>query len=296
VENHASKAPLMTAAQQQLIDLLDAQASQVRTLNASVYIDTSVGGAKKGKVTDYREISGYILLRKPNTLRMIGLVPIVRTHLFDMVSDGQTFELWIPAKNKFYVGRNDVIPAGKTGLEALRPDVVNNAILVRQINPETEIAVLETGFETVVDPKTHKPVDQADYRLDVIVRGLNEWYLGRKIFFSRVDLRVERQLIYDEKGNVATEAIYDQYKDFGGINLPSKIEIIRPEEEYDITINMIKVTLNQPLTDEQFTLAQPPGAQLVRLDQPSTVSARGGDGEGSGNKQNPNTPPAPQPR
>ena len=65
---------------------------------------SSVGGEKKGKVTDYEEIRGYILVRKPDMLRMIGLFPIVRNKAFDMVSEGDEFKLSIPAKNKFYVG------------------------------------------------------------------------------------------------------------------------------------------------------------------------------------------------
>ena len=39
---------------------------------------------------------------------MIGLMPIVRNHAFDMVSDGRDFKLWIPPKNRFVVGRNDI--------------------------------------------------------------------------------------------------------------------------------------------------------------------------------------------
>jgi hypothetical protein len=30
----------------------------------------------------------------------------------------------------------------------------------------------------------------------------------------------------------------------------------------------VKLQLNQPLRDDQFALPQPPGAELVRLDQP----------------------------
>jgi hypothetical protein len=29
---------------------------------------------------------------------------------------------------------------------------------------------------------------------------------------------------------------------------------------------MVKIILNEPLKDDQFALAQPPGSQLVRLD------------------------------
>ena len=66
---------------------------------------------KKGHYTDYKEIRGYVLARKPDALHMVGLMPIVRTTAFDMVSDGQEFKLWIPPKNRFVVGKNDVADA-----------------------------------------------------------------------------------------------------------------------------------------------------------------------------------------
>ena len=101
---------LKTATQQELIDYINAQAAAIQTMQATVDIDTTVGGVQKGKVTDYQEIRGYVLVRKPAMLRMIGLMPIVRNKAFDMVSDGTTFKLSIPARSKFYTGHNDVVP------------------------------------------------------------------------------------------------------------------------------------------------------------------------------------------
>ena len=66
-------------------------------------------GRKKARSRSIEEIRGYILVRKPDMLRMIGLFPIVRNTAFDMVSDGDRFKLSIPAKNKFYVGSAEVI-------------------------------------------------------------------------------------------------------------------------------------------------------------------------------------------
>src|SRR3984893_16845311 len=111
--SHSVKPPitptsLQSATQQQLIDFINNQAAKIQSMQATVDIDTSVGGAKKGKVTDYQQIRGYVLARKPAMLRMIGLMPIVRNRAFDMVSDGHNFKLWIPTKNRFVVGRNDV--------------------------------------------------------------------------------------------------------------------------------------------------------------------------------------------
>jgi len=71
-----------------LIDSINQQAEKLRSLQATVDIDTSAGGAKKGHVTDYKEIRGYVLTRKPAMLHMIGLLPIVRTTAFDMEQRG----------------------------------------------------------------------------------------------------------------------------------------------------------------------------------------------------------------
>jgi hypothetical protein len=103
VEDRYSKEPLKESSQQGLIDAINRQAETIQSLKATVDIDTSAGGIKKGKVTDYKEIRGYVLARKPEELHMIGLMPIVRTTAFDMVSDGNQFKLWIPPKNRFVI-------------------------------------------------------------------------------------------------------------------------------------------------------------------------------------------------
>lgn len=92
VEEQYSKAPLKNSTQQGLIDSVNQQAEAIRTLKATVQIASSAGGIKKGKVTDYTDIRGYILARKPDELRMVGLMPYVRTTAFDMVSDGREFK------------------------------------------------------------------------------------------------------------------------------------------------------------------------------------------------------------
>jgi outer membrane lipoprotein-sorting protein len=265
VERQLSTAPLKSATQQELIDAINAQAARIRTMQATVDIDTSVGGEMKGKVTDYKEIRGYVLARQPNMLRMIGLLPIVRNRAFDMVSDGKDFKLWIPPKNRFVVGRNDVeTPNPKQPFENVRPKNIYEALLIRPIDPEQEIAVLENGYETVLDSRRHR-VEQPDYELVVVRKGKMGWFLSRKIIFSRTDLEPHRQLIYDERGVLVTDVRYGDYKDYGGISFPTQTEIERPQEEYDITLNIVKLEFNKPLTDEQFELQQPPGAEIVHL-------------------------------
>ena len=39
----------------------------------------------------------------------------------------------------------------------------------------------------------------------------------------------------------------------------------RPQEEYNITLKMVKLTLNKPLKADQFQLEAPPGAVITEL-------------------------------
>jgi outer membrane lipoprotein-sorting protein len=275
VERVVTGAPLKTATQQDLIDYVNREAAKVRSMQATVDIDTTVGGARKGKITDYEEIRGYVLARKPAMLRMIGLMPVVRNTAFDMVSDGQVFKLWIPPKNRFLVGRNDqTVDPGQQSIENLRPQHIYDALLLREVDPEKEIAVLENDEEIVRDKEGH-PVEQGAYHLDIARKGERGWFLSRKIIFSRTDLLPHRQLVYDDFGNLATDARYEKYEDYGGIQFPSQIEIRRPREEYDIVLHMVKLQLNGVLTDEQFALAQPAGAAVKQLGEPAVKTPGG---------------------
>ena len=245
-------------------------------MQATVAIDTAVGGAKKGRVIEYEQIRGYVLARKPAMLRMIGLLPFIRSTAFDMVSDGREFKLYIAPKNRFVIGQNDVVtPNPQQPLENLRPQVIFDALLLREIGPD-ERPVLQSGTETVIGDKGRR-YQQPDYVILVIrSQGENDWFLSRKIYFNRTDLLPNRQEIFDQTGTVVTDARYSNYKDYEGVQFPSKIEIRRPEEEYDITLTIVKLDLNQALSDEKFVLVQPPGTQVIHLDQNQPTPNGGG--------------------
>src|SRR5262249_50976915 len=195
---------------------------------------------------------------------------------FDMVSDGREFKVSIPPKNRFVVGRNDLVtPNPQQPLENLRPQVIYDALLLREIDPRNEIPFLENGTETVTLAKDRK-YEQPDYVIDVIRSRENDYWLSRKIVFSRLDLLPNRQLIYDESGTLVTDAHYSDYKDYNAVLFPSRIEIWRPEEEYKITLTMVKLTMNLQLANEKFALEQPPGAQVIHLDTNPAAQHGGG--------------------
>jgi outer membrane lipoprotein-sorting protein len=253
-------AQLQTATCNDLIERINAQATQIQTLKATVGITVSVGGSKLGKITQYQEIRGYILARKPSSLRMIGLLPILQNHVFDMVSSGQEFKLWIPAKNRFIAGNNDVARPSAEPMENLRPQIISDALLLQAVDPQNELAVLEEGE---IDPATRKMSLRADYTLNIIKQSGREWDLSRKVVFDRIDMQPHQQLFYDEHGSIVTDVHYDEYRKFNGVFFPTKIEIWRPHEEYAIKLDVTKLTINGPIMDDQFTLDLPSGAGLA---------------------------------
>src|ERR1051326_6232948 len=276
VKMRTSTAALKDASLEQLVQSINSNAARLTSLKATVDIDSSVLEQKKEKVTDNPQIAGYILMRKPEMLRMIGLVPVVHNHMFDMVSNGKNFELAIPVKNKFIVGSNrQPAKPSPQPMENLRPQHISDALLLKPIDTEKEIAVLEHTTEIVKDPKTHKDAEQDAYTVVVIDKDESGYYLAHKILFSRTDLLPHEQYIYDRQGRLATYAHYENFANHGGIMFPSIIAIQRPIEGYGITLSIVKLDVNAPLTDDQFVLTQPPGSQLINLDTQSSAAVEG---------------------
>ena len=113
-------------------------------------MSATTGGGLQGKETQSLSFSGYILMRKPEFLRVLLLVPVVRTQALDMVSDGQNFKLYIPPRKRAIVGSNTLTTTSKNGLENLRPDVIYDSMFIQ--GPEqdqimsmtTDIRVIES--------------------------------------------------------------------------------------------------------------------------------------------------------
>ena len=112
----------------------------------------------------------------------------------------------------------------------------------------------------------------------------DRYFLSRRIVFSRVDLLPHRQFIYGKQGELLTDVSYESFADYGGgVLLPNSITIERPIEEYEIILTVLKSRLNEPLKDEQFVLNQPPGSQLINLDDKNRTTSA----ENQANKDKP---------
>jgi outer membrane lipoprotein-sorting protein len=264
--------PVMDADAVQLVERINQRYEQINTLNATVDFAASVGGAHQGQQTDYTSIRGHILFRKPQMLRVLGLVPVLQTRAFDLASDGTTFTLLIPPKNRAIRGANSVTKKGKNPLENLRPEIFVDAMLIRDIPPGRIVSLIHESA-TTQDPKTRQLIELPEYDLTVL-SGATPAPLPatvqianpqRVIRFSRINLMPAELDIYNTSGDLETQVLYSNYQDFGGTLFPATITIYRPLDEFHVTLTVEKLTVNQPLSDDQFQLQIPAGVQVQDL-------------------------------
>src|SRR5580704_603792 len=128
--------PTMDAGQSELLDAYNRQADAVRTVNASVLMSPTAGLAYSGVIHQYHQVSGFVLAARPEMIRVIGQAPVVGTNIFDMVSDGQMFRIFIPSKNQFLVGPTQFERATENPIENLRPQHLLDALFWTAIGGE----------------------------------------------------------------------------------------------------------------------------------------------------------------
>src|SRR5258708_4025287 len=98
---------VMGATLDRLLTQVDTRFNEIQTINATVEIVASEGGARQGQIKEFPSFSGYIFLRKPESLRVLMRVPILGSQALDMVSDGKTWKLWIPSKKLAMTGTSE---------------------------------------------------------------------------------------------------------------------------------------------------------------------------------------------
>jgi outer membrane lipoprotein-sorting protein len=247
---------LITASREDLVRRLQNQYDAVRAINATVDMTPALGSVYKGEITEYKDIRAYVLIRKPTDIRIIGLAPVVRSKVFDMVSTGQDFQILLPAENRFIKGRNDAPPVSKNSLENLRPEAFLEAMLVPPPDLSVETALLIDATDE----------ENALYILVLVGKTAEgKLTIDRTIFFDRTTLFVVRQKRYNDAGETLSDTRYRDFKVYGKTNFPSTIDINRPKDGYGVVIGMVKLEMNVNLTDDKFVLTRPEGTELKTI-------------------------------
>jgi outer membrane lipoprotein-sorting protein len=263
------KAPSVveTVRPEALVAQLNQRWAALDTLTATVEIQASVLKRKEGVAKDYTTFRGHILIRKPESLRVLGQVPVLGTKMFDMASDGKTFTLYIPSRNKAVNGANSLKKKSLSQVENMRPGFFFDAMVVRGLEPDDWYGVVADS-ETVEDAARKHLYFVPEYILSISRHkpGSQELTPVRVITFHRDDLMPYQQDMYDSEGNLETEVFYSNYVDFGASRYPSTVTIRRPLEEYQIVITVDKIVENMALTDDQFQVKIPEGTEIQKLE------------------------------
>src|SRR5690242_21665191 len=270
------------ATREELLDAYNAIARNMKTLSATVELKPTAGSRYSGVIEEYHEVKAFLLAERPAEIRMIGQAPVIGKTVFDMASDGDTFRVSIPTKNKFLVGsvageRNSAKP-----IENLRPQHLLDALLWPEIRKEEAVTMKEFNNE------------QGRYYVLTVLRGGYQLEVLREIWFDRANLQVARIQHFGPKGTLLSDVSFSEWEPIDNsspaqssappasttsaastalgpapapiiTSFPRNILIDRPHDDYKLELQVAKVAVNEEIPADRFKLEQPAGSELVRV-------------------------------
>jgi hypothetical protein len=262
----AAKPVVRDATREELRDKYNQMALGIKTVNAIVELKPTAGSKYSGVIEEYHEVKAFLLAARPAEVRVIGQAPVVGTTVFDMASDGETFRVSIPSKNKFLIGQVAGERPSNNPIENLRPQHLLDALLWPEIRKEETVLFEESDDET------------ARYYVLTVLRGGYQTEILRKVWFDRADLRVSRLLTYGPRGVLLSDVhvsdwqplTADEVRPTGALPpgvtaFPKAIRIDRPHDDYRLDLQVGKLTLNDEIPADRFKLDPPAGSELVRV-------------------------------
>ncbi|MGA7245742.1 MAG: hypothetical protein WBX19_21345 [Terracidiphilus sp.] len=258
-------ANVQTTTPEELVEQVNQRWDNFQNLTATVEIKATLLKPQEGLATDYPTVRGWIVMEKPNRLRVVGQYLGIRA--FDMASDGNTFTLVIPQKGKAIEGPNTLTKKSENQFENLRPGFFFDAMIVRGVDPQ-DYFTQTSDIETIEDAANKHLLLMPEYVLNITrhdPNGSRRDKPVRVITFHRDDLLPSNQDLYDSEGNLESQVAYFAYKSFGDNKFPTKVVIKRPLEGITIVLTVEKVDKNQKLPADQFTAKIPPGITIQHL-------------------------------
>ena len=262
--------------------------------------------AQFGSKEVYRSADGEVVVQRPANILLKVKVPVIKTDVAQMTSDGEKFRVAILQDGgsgkykKFVVGTNladysklqkeldetngdSTIRQNVNAFSNLRPQHFTDAMLVRPTDPKY-VYTHSTIFQIEEDIKQGKKsplrvVNRGYYLLDEFVRGTaGELTISRRFWFDRVGkIRLARQQIFDAKGEIESDILYGAegtLTDTGEYrNLPLQIIVTRPQEKYSMRLTYKTpetVVIGHTYPQTAFVLKNSWGLDEVDLDKELT--------------------------
>jgi hypothetical protein len=262
--------------------------------------------AESGIAEKYKTADGEVVVQRPANILLKVQVPIIKTDVAQMTSNGSKFCVAVLQDGgdgrykKFVCGSNDadysllqeqvkktdldkgkVIKQNVNAFSNLRPQHFTDAMLVRPIDTQNYAYVTTTTLQEEVDfelLKKKSPVAwvlRGYYLLDEFRKEADGTLkISRRFWFDRVDgIRLARQQIFDEKGEIESDIVYGQEGNLGSNgdynNLPLRIQVTRPKEKYKMKLTYQTpetVSIGKTYPQTAFQLKNDWGLEEVNLD------------------------------
>jgi outer membrane lipoprotein-sorting protein len=266
--------PQLESSEDNLLASYNSQVRAVQSLQATVDLIPSTGTTYSGVIEEYHDVPGFILARRPATVRVIGQAPVVAKNIFDMVADEKEFRVYIPSKNSFLVGPTALVRPSKKPLENLRPQHIVEALFWPELPSSANVLFEQFDFNV-----------SRYYILTLLrPRAAGKFEIARKIWYNRTDLRVSRVQLLGAGGKLDSDIQYSDWEPVPAAegapateqtSFARDIHIWRPQDDYKLEIKILKLTLNEPISPDRFELAQPAGTELVRVGDESPAAQTG---------------------
>ena len=252
------------------LDELTARIEQfdvIQTLRATVQLQLSFVTDDE-QLQELSNVNGFILIQRPDDIRVLAQVPVVRTTALEMASTGETFQVHLPTKDRFLVGDATSNKPSPKRVENIRPQHILEAILIASPRDNLERPALENTIEG----------QQAYHVVNLIgpAPGEGALRLSRKIWFERTNLEIVRQQVYDAAGDVATDVWYREWALEESVPFPHHIFVSRPTDGYTLQVRILKMALNVDLPENAFVLEPPPGTKVERVGETPEAEERAG--------------------
>jgi hypothetical protein len=257
--------------------------------------------AQFGNKEVYRAADGEVVVQRPANIRLTVQVPVIKSDLAQMTSDGKNFRVAILMDGgsgkfkKFVRGTNDAdysklqksLSKTDTGQVAqnvsafanLRPQHFTDAMLVRPID-DADLYTQSSIFQIEEDPAQPqksplRKVMRGYYLLDEFAKdATGDMKIARRFWFDRVGgIRLARQQIFDKAGEIESDIVYGkegnlsdnpEYK-----NLPLQIQVTRLKEKYTMKLTYQSpemVSIGKTYPEAAFVLQNTWGLEEVNLD------------------------------
>lgn len=262
--------------------------------------------AEQGIAEKYKTADGEVVVQRPANILLKVQVPIIKTDVAQMTSDGERFRVAILEDGgsgkykKFVSGTNNadysILQAQVNGMDLddgkklkqnvnafsnLRPQHFTDAMLMRPVDTENFSYLQSTILEEEVDPDAKKKspiarVLRGYYLLEEFHKNANGGLnVSRRFWFDRVGkIRLARQQIFDERGEIESDIVYGRegnLTDTGEYNnLPLRIEVTRPKEKYKMSLTYQSpesVSIGKTYNASVFVLQNSWNLQEVDLDK-----------------------------